>query len=176
MENIGESKAARETSNYGEYLKREKELLKEIEKKRVLEGTGNGGRIISSVDDLSDTARSKITTSQQATLNLHDRVYTHVTPDDLLGAEKELNGIPLLRKDGSLVLREDGMPFNHMQEVSDSYRGLEKLKKSYDGIIKNPNLDSELRQLYTSKINEVNVSMNKIEDIFAPFGGILPPK
>lgn len=67
------------------------------------------------------------------------------------------------------------MPFNHMQEVSDSYRGLEKLKKSYDGIIKNPNLDSELRQLYTSKINEVNVSMNKIEDIFAPFGGILPP-
>ncbi|MEK3752409.1 polymorphic toxin type 28 domain-containing protein [Paenibacillus sp. FSL E2-8871] len=117
-----------------------------------------------------------MTTSQQATLNLHDRVYTHVTPDDLLGAEKELNGIPLLRKDGSLVLREDGMPFNHMQEVSDSYRGLEKLKKSYDGIIKNPNLDSELRQLYTSKINEVNVSMNKIEDIFAPFGGILPPK
>jgi hypothetical protein len=175
LENIGESKAARETSNYGEYLKKEKELLKEIEKKRVLEGTGDGGRIFSSVDDLSDTARSKITTSQQATLNLHDRVYTHVTSDDLIGAEKELNGIPLLRKDGSLVLREDGMPFNHMQEVSDSYRGLEKLKKSYDGIIKNPNLDSELRQLYTSKINEVNVSMNKIEDIFAPFGGILPP-
>jgi hypothetical protein len=39
LENIGESKAARETSNYGEYLKKEKELLKEIEKKRVLEGT-----------------------------------------------------------------------------------------------------------------------------------------
>ncbi|WP_192512468.1 phage baseplate assembly protein V [Paenibacillus sp. 23TSA30-6] len=146
------------------------------------EETNNGGsggsrtRIVSSVDDLSDAARSKITTSQQATLNLHDRVYTHVTPDDLLGAEKELNGIPLLREDGSLVLREDGLPFNHMQEVSDSYRGLEKLKKSYEGILKNPNLDSELRQLYTSKINEVNASMNKIEDIFAPFGGILPPK
>ncbi|MBE0342067.1 hypothetical protein E4V51_14040, partial [Paenibacillus sp. 28ISP30-2] len=146
------------------------------------EETNNGGsggsrtRIVSSVDDLSDAARSKITTSQQATLNLHDRVYTHVTPDDLLGAEKELNGIPLLREDGSLVLREDGLPFNHMQEVSDSYRGLEKLKKSYERILKNPNLDSELRQLYTSKINEVNASMNKIEDIFAPFGGILPPK
>ncbi|MNP20847.1 hypothetical protein D3C76_1134390 [compost metagenome] len=73
---------------------------------KAVEGTGKGGRIISSVDDLSDTARSKITTSRKATLNLHDRVYTHVTPDDLLGDEKELNGIPLLRKDGSLVLRE----------------------------------------------------------------------
>ncbi|WP_313636999.1 hypothetical protein [Paenibacillus sp.] len=50
LENIGESKAARETSNYGEYLKKEKELLKEIEKKRVLEGTGEvqtGGRELS---------------------------------------------------------------------------------------------------------------------------------
>jgi hypothetical protein len=137
---------------------------------------GNGSKIISSLDELPDEARSKITTSQQATLNLHERVYTHVTPEDLLGAEKELNGIPLVRRDGSLVLREDGLPFNHMQEVSDSYRGLEKLKKSYEGILKNPNLDSDLRQLYNSKINEVNTSMNKIEDIFNPFGGILPPK
>ncbi|MEK5440051.1 MULTISPECIES: CdiA C-terminal domain-containing protein [Paenibacillus] len=43
LENIWKSKAARETSNYGEYLKKEKELLKEIEKKKALEGTGKGG-------------------------------------------------------------------------------------------------------------------------------------
>ncbi|MEK3661516.1 hypothetical protein NSQ29_18250 [Paenibacillus sp. FSL F4-0236] len=43
LENIWKSKAARETSNYGEYLKKEKELLKEIGKKKALEGTGKGG-------------------------------------------------------------------------------------------------------------------------------------
>ncbi|WP_258013973.1 contractile injection system protein, VgrG/Pvc8 family [Paenibacillus polymyxa] len=44
LENIEKSKAARETSNYDEYLRKEKELLKEIEKKNALDGTGNGGR------------------------------------------------------------------------------------------------------------------------------------
>lgn len=37
-------------------------------------------------------------------------------------------------------------------------------------MLKNPNLDTELRQLYTSKLNEVNNTMKKIEDMFAPRG------
>ncbi|MDQ0046843.1 hypothetical protein J2T18_001115 [Paenibacillus polymyxa] len=45
LENIEKSKAARETSNYDEYLRKEKELLKEIEKKNALEGTGEASDI-----------------------------------------------------------------------------------------------------------------------------------
>jgi len=43
-------------------------------------------------------------------------------------------------------------------------------------MLKNPNLDDELWELYTSKLNEVNVTMEKIETMFSPHGGVLPPK
>jgi hypothetical protein len=83
LENIGESKAARETSNYGEYLKKEKELLKEIEKKGVLEGTGkvqSGGksdifdpdeylRNLDKADEMYDTFRSSTTDVASITRN-----------------------------------------------------------------------------------------------------------
>ncbi|WP_027085548.1 hypothetical protein [Cohnella panacarvi] len=40
LQNIERSKTARESSKFDEYLRKEKELLTEIEKKKVLEGTG----------------------------------------------------------------------------------------------------------------------------------------
>lgn len=63
LENIGESKAARETSNYGEYLKKEKELLKEIEKKQALEGMGENklpNRTIDSLNEKTQNVRDDI--------------------------------------------------------------------------------------------------------------------
>ncbi|WP_426333956.1 WXG100 family type VII secretion target [Paenibacillus silvae] len=130
-------------------------------------GTGNGGKIISSVDDLSDVAKSKITTSQRATLNQQERTYSHLTEMDLKGAQRDLDGDPVPKPSGGY--------YDHAQEVSDAYRGLIDLNKSWKGILKNPNLDSELRQLYTSKLNEVSATMKKIETMFYP-DGVLPPK
>lgn len=43
-------------------------------------------------------------------------------------------------------------------------------------MLKKPNLDDELRQLYTSKLNEVNATMEKVETMFSPHGGVFPPK
>ncbi|WP_027084711.1 hypothetical protein [Cohnella panacarvi] len=42
LDNIGKSKSARESSNYDIYLRNEKELLTAIEKKKAIEGTGEG--------------------------------------------------------------------------------------------------------------------------------------
>ncbi|WP_227011710.1 polymorphic toxin type 28 domain-containing protein [Paenibacillus lutimineralis] len=131
-------------------------------------GTGNGGRIISSVDDLPDVTKSKITTSQRATLNQQERTYSHLTEMDLKGAQRDLDGNPVPKPGGGF--------YDHVQEVSDAYRGLVDLKRSWEGVLKNPNLDTELRQLYTSKLNEINATMKKIEDMFAPHGGVYPPK
>ncbi|GGG13310.1 hypothetical protein GCM10010912_67190 [Paenibacillus albidus] len=131
-------------------------------------GTGNGGKIISSVDELSDVAESKITTSQRATLNQQERTYSHLTEMDLKGARRDLDGDPVPKPAGGY--------YDHAQEVSDAYRGLVDLKRSWEGMLKNPNLDNELRQLYTSKLNEINATMKKIEDMFAPHGGVYPPK
>ncbi|MBT2289526.1 hypothetical protein J7E73_10350 [Paenibacillus albidus] len=131
-------------------------------------GTGDGDKIISSVDDLSDVAKFKITTSQRATLNQQERTYSHLTEMDLKGARRDLDGDPVPKPAGGY--------YDHAQEVSDAYRGLVDLKRSWEGMLKNPNLDNELRQLYTPKLNEVNATMKKIEDMFAPHGGVYPPK
>jgi hypothetical protein len=136
----------------------------------------NAGSLTYTPTDLSSEAKNKISTSQKATLNQQERLYSHLTEDDFTGATKELNGIPLTRADGTFVLREDGKPYNHMQELSDAYRGLEKIQKSYTGILKNPNLDPELKQLYTNNLNKVEADMKRINDLFNPFGGILPAK
>lgn len=131
-------------------------------------GTGDLNRVISSIDDLSDSSKSMITTSQRATLNQQERTYSHLTAMDLKGAQRDLDGNPVPKPGGGY--------YDHAQEVSDAYRGLVDLKKSWEGMLKNPNLDTELRQLYTSKLNEVNNTMKKIEDMFAPRGGVFPPK
>ena len=145
-------------------------------KNGLLNQTGSNKKNINDISDLSSEAKNKISTSQRATLNQQERLKPHLTEDDFTGAAKELNGIPLTRADGTLVLRKDGTPYNHMQELSDTYRALEKVQKSYTGILKNPNLDIELKQLYIKNLNKVESDMKRINDLFAPFGGILPAK
>ncbi|WP_240479706.1 IS4 family transposase [Paenibacillus wynnii] len=58
------------------------------------------GRIFSNVDDLSDVAKSKITTSQRATLNQQERTYSHLTEMDLTGAQRDLVGDPVPKPGG----------------------------------------------------------------------------
>ncbi|CAM3416393.1 MULTISPECIES: polymorphic toxin type 28 domain-containing protein [Paenibacillus] len=117
-------------------------------------GTGDLNRVISSIDDLSDSSKSMITTSQRATVYQQERTYSHLTAMDLKGAQRDLDGNPVPKPGGGY--------YDHAQEVSDAYCGLVDLKKSWEGMLKNPNSDTELRQLYTSKLNEVNNTMKKM--------------
>lgn len=87
---------------------------------------------------------------------------------DLTGAQKDLVVNPVPKAGGGY--------YDHAQEVSDAYRGLVDLKRSWVGVLKNPNLDTELRQIYKSKSNEVNIMMEKIEAMCNPYGGIYGPK
>lgn len=84
-------------------------------------GTGDLNRVISSIDDLSDSSKSMITTSQRATLNQQERTYSHLTAMDLKGAQRDLDGNPVPKPGGGY--------YDHAQEVSDAYRGLVDLKK-----------------------------------------------
>ena len=61
-ENVDKSKAARKSSNFDEYLTKEKELLKEVEKKRDLKGT-------SEVDTPSAFKQTEFASSYEARLN-----------------------------------------------------------------------------------------------------------
>nr|WP_269847098.1 polymorphic toxin type 28 domain-containing protein [Paenibacillus sonchi] len=97
-----------------------------------------------------------------------ERTYSHLTEMDLKGAQRDLVGDPVPKPGGGY--------YDHAQEVSDAYRGLVDLKSSWEGTLKNPNIDTELKQLYTSKLNEVNATMKNIEDMFSPYGGVKPPK
>ena len=140
------------------------------------EGASEANGKILSIDDLSADAQSKITPAQQARLNQEEGLFSHLTESDFTGAEKELNGIPLTKEDGSLVLKNDGTVYNHIQEVSDAYRGIEKVKRAYEGILKNPNLDLELRGLFQSRLDNIISYIERINALFDPFGGIRPPK
>lgn len=157
------------TSLFVKFIK-EGSAVKGVGKARIEGGNKRtkGNRLITSVDDLSDTAKSKISTSQRASLNQQDRTYLHLTEMDLKGAQRDLDGNPVPKPGGGY--------YDHAQEVSDAYRSLSDLKKSWEGVLKNPNLDAELRQLYTSMLIEVNVTMKKVDNMFAPYGGVNQPK
>ncbi|HEB1789376.1 TPA: hypothetical protein RY498_003643 [Escherichia albertii] len=53
-----------------------------------------------------------------------------------------------------------------------SYTGLNSVKRSIEGTLKNPNLNAQTRIYLEGKLSETNSWMTRIEDLFKPFGGI----
>ena len=53
-----------------------------------------------------------------------------------------------------------------------TYKSLRKIKKALEGSLKNPNLSDVDRALLQEGLNKANSYINKIEELFDPYGGI----
>ncbi|GFN32149.1 ribonuclease domain-containing protein [Paenibacillus xylaniclasticus] len=135
LDNIDKSKAARDSSNYDKYLIKEKELVKELERKKALEGTG---KALTSADDVAGYIRKNgklpdnfITKKEAEALgwnpkkgNLND-----VAPGKSIGGDVFKNkGNPLPDAPGRVWYEAD---INY----SSGFRGNERIIYSNDGLI-----------------------------------------
>ena len=59
-----------------------------------------------------------------------------------------------------------------MGEMKDSYNALNKIKNGLEGSLKNPNLSNIDRQILQDGLNQANSYLIRIEELFAPYGGI----
>jgi hypothetical protein len=95
---------------------------------------------------------------------LDNIVEGHLTDMDFSGTLRDLLGDPVPKPGGGY--------WNHLQEMKDSYAGLIKIRRGIEGSLNNPNLSDVARQVLQSGLDKAKVSINKIEELFMPFGGI----
>lgn len=108
---------------------------------------------------------SNLTDSQKSTLNtLVNTVTQHLTEMDYCGVERDIAGDPVPNGRGGY--------FDHIHEMKDSYKALTKSKRSLEGSLKNPNLGQNERKMLEKALQEANTHIQRIDELFKPFGGI----
>ena len=95
---------------------------------------------------------------------LENTINDHLTDGDFSGTLRDLQGDPVPNGRGGY--------FDHLGEMQDSYKSLRKIKKALEGSLKNPNLSDVDRALLQEGLNKANSYINKIEELFDPYGGI----
>nr|WP_207644890.1 polymorphic toxin type 28 domain-containing protein [Clostridium beijerinckii] len=88
----------------------------------------------------------------------------HLTDMDFSGTLRDLQGDPVPKPGGGF--------WNHLQEMKDLYAGLIKIRRGIEGSLYNPNLSDSARQVLQSGLDKANANINKIEELFKPYGGI----
>lgn len=105
------------------------------------------------------------TDSQRKTLtSLANTVTFHLTEMDYSGTKRDLEGNP--------VPNGRGGTFDHIHEMKDSYKALTKIKRSLEGSLNNPNLGVHEKGLMTRSLKEANEHIQRIDELFEPYGGI----
>ena len=106
-----------------------------------------------------------LTDAQKSALDKVDNVVNNNLKDtDFSGTLRDLNNDPVPNGNGGF--------FNHKEEMQNSYKALQKAKNSIEGSLKNPNLSSVDRKLLEDGLAKAVKYIQKIEDLFRPFGGI----
>lgn len=95
---------------------------------------------------------------------LDNIINKHLTEKDFSGTLRDLQGNPVPKPGGGY--------WNHLQEMMGSYKGLTKIKRGLAGSLQNPNLTGSVRKTLQDSLDKANKYLNKIEDLFEPFGGI----
>ena len=117
----------------------------------------NGGGGERDSNTLTDAQKSRLNT-------LENTINDHLTEGDFSGTLRDLQGNPV--PDGR------GGYFDHLGEMKDSYKSLQKVKGGLEGSLKNPNLSGVDRTLLQEGLDKANAYISKIEELFKPFGGI----
>ena len=111
------------------------------------------------------TVANTLTDVQKRRLNtLENTINDHLTDGDFSGTLRDLQGNPVPNGRGGY--------FDHLREMQNSYKSLQKIKKALEGSLKNPNLSDIDRALLQEGLDKANSYINKIEELFDPYGGI----
>lgn len=106
-----------------------------------------------------------LTDAQKSRLNaLDNTINDHLTEGDFSGTLRDLQGNPVPNGKGGY--------FDHIGEMQDSYRSLQKIRKALEGSLRNPNLSDVDRALLQEGLDKALSYILKIEKLFAPYGGI----
>ena len=107
----------------------------------------------------------KLTRSQRkAVESAENTINDHLKESDLEAAKGDLEGNP--------IPKGNGENWNHEQEVRDAYPALKRAQKTIEGSLKNPNLDSETRGFLQEELSKIIYYIERIEEIFEPYGGL----
>lgn len=106
-----------------------------------------------------------LTPAQNARVKSVDNIIAnHMTEGDFSGTLRDLQGNPVPKASGGY--------WDHLTEMKNSYRGLINARSGLEGSLRNPNLSSIDRQILQNSLDQANFYINKIEELFAPYGGI----
>ncbi|MDE7389576.1 MAG: hypothetical protein K2M82_01335 [Lachnospiraceae bacterium] len=95
---------------------------------------------------------------------LNNLVNDHLKETDFSGTLRDLQGDPV--PDGK------GGYWNHLQEMLDTYRGLNKVYDALGRNLKNPNLSDSARTSLREAYQTAEEYLSMIEELFKPFGGV----
>ncbi len=121
---------------------------------KAASGARNG---LESANTLTDAQKSRLN-SVENTIN------DHLTEHDFSGTLRDLTGDPVPNGNGGF--------FDHIGEMKDSYKALQKAKKGLEGSLKNPNLSNVDREILQNGLDKANSYIERIENLFDPYGGI----
>lgn len=129
-------------------------------------------RIVNKADDVSGAVKgagkdiaSRLTRAQSRNTNtLKNIVENNLTDGDFGGALADLQGKPIPKLGGGY--------WDHLTEMKQSYTGLNGVKSGLEGSLQNPNLTLEVRTFLQDQLKMTNTYIQKIQDLFKPFGGI----
>ena len=106
-----------------------------------------------------------LTNAQRSRLNtLTNTINDHLKESDFSGTLRDLQGDPVPNGKGGF--------YNHLSEMKDSYRSLQKIRQALEGSLKNPTLSLIDRTLLQDGLNNTIFYINRIEELFDPYGGI----
>ena len=114
----------------------------------------------------AEMENGKFTASQKSTLlSVSNTISDHLTEKDYSGVVRDLANDPIPKGN-------TGKHWDHIAEMKDAYNSLVRSKRSLEGSIKNPNLSMPERSILQEALNQVNYHINRINDLFEPYGGI----
>ncbi len=101
---------------------------------------------------------TELTRSQERVLkDLDNIINDHLTEQDFSGAERDMRGDPVPNGKGGF--------FDHLKEVKDAATGLEKVRKSLEGSLKNPNLDNTIRKKLQDALDKTNRYLDRVDKL-----------
>ena len=102
---------------------------------------------------------------QKAIKSANNTINDHLKESDISAAIEDMKGNPIEKPGGGY--------WNHAQEVKDAYPSLVRAKNTLEGSLKNPNLEPDVRSYIQGKYDEICRYIERIEEIFKPYGGLL---
>ena len=95
---------------------------------------------------------------------LNNVIENNLKEHDFSGTLRDLQGNPVPKPNGGF--------WDHKTEMVQSYNALIGVRNGLEGSLKNPNLSPEVSKFLQGELDKTNIYIQKIEDLFAPFGGV----